>query len=204
MAVGIVAGAAVFAFLLADGPSYAHGFYGRTDAPWFLAVARHPFGAGGHGFPGDPLVQGVAYRYGRILLPLLGWILALGHTSAVPWSLAVAFTLSAGAWVALTAEFAARSGLRASAAAVILACPFTLLWLNAPSIVAEPMAAALVLLAYLLHRDGGHDRGVRFTAAAALLAARRPCSRSFLSSGAPGRPTAGAAWFAGYRSAART
>jgi hypothetical protein len=166
--IGVAAAAAVFALLVTAGPTYGHGFYGHSDAPSFLAVARNPFGTG-HGFPGDPLAQGVAYRFGRVLLPLLGWAFALGKRRAVPWSLAVAFTLSVGAWVALTAELVTRAGRKRVRVWMVLACPFSALWIGAPMIAAEPLAAALVLLVYLAHTEG-RDCEARWAAAAALLA----------------------------------
>jgi hypothetical protein len=154
--------------LFAAGPTYGHGFYGHGDAPSFLAVARNPFGTG-HGFPGDPLAQGVAYRFGRVLLPMLGWVFALGNRRAVPWSLAVAFTISVGMWVALTAELVTRADRKRVRVWMIIVCPFCAVWIARPIVVAEPLAAALVLLAFLAHNDG-RDRETRWAAALALLA----------------------------------
>jgi hypothetical protein len=167
IAAGCVAGVFAFAFLVCSRQSFALGIYGHSDAPWFLAVAKHPFGSG-HPFPGDPLIQGVAYRYGRIMLPLFGWLLGAGQPRAVPWSLAIAFALSVWLLGSVLAEVAGRSRLRRAASAVLLACPFTLLWLNAPAVVSEPLAAGLVILAYLFDRDG-NQRAARISAAAALL-----------------------------------
>jgi hypothetical protein len=166
--IGFGAAVAVFGLLVAAGPTYGHGFFGPSDAPSFLAVARDPFGTG-HGFPGDPLAQGVAYRFGRLLLPLFAWALALGNRRAIPWSLAVAFTISVAAWVTVTGEFVTRAGRKRMRVWMVIVCPFSALWIGAPMIVAEPLAAALVLLVYLLHSDG-RDGEVKLFAAAALLA----------------------------------
>ena len=64
--IGCVPAVATLITLVAVGP---HIFYGHSDADLFLAVAWSPLGNGKH-FPGNHLVQGVAYRYGRIFFPL--------------------------------------------------------------------------------------------------------------------------------------
>lgn len=157
----------VVATLIAVGANGKHGFYGHSDAPLFLEVARHPFG-NGNGFPGNPLVQGVAYRYGRIFFPLTGWLLAFGQASAVRWTLAVSYVASFGAWVALAAEHFRRGGRSPRLAFWVFATPWALLWFVLPDIVSEPMAGALVLLAYLYERQGQHT-SARVTAVFAIL-----------------------------------
>jgi hypothetical protein len=166
--VALPVGVAVAAVFLVAGPTGSHGLYWHGDAPSFLAVARDPFGSG-HGFPGDPLAQGVAYRYGRVLLPFVAWMLALGRSARVPWTLAAVYVASVTAWIAVSAEHLRRSGRQPRLAWWILLCPFASLWLfAAPTVVAEPMAGALVLLAYLYDRDG-RRRGSSVAAAAAML-----------------------------------
>jgi hypothetical protein len=144
------------------------GLYAGSDGTSFLSVARAPFGSG-RGFPGDPLVVGVAYRYGRVLLSLLAWLLAIGRAGAVPCTLAVVFAASVGAWVALTAEFVRRSNRRLLWTATLLACPYVLIWFGGPGVGSEPLAITAVLLAFLLHEDG-RERSSRAVAAMALLA----------------------------------
>ena len=166
----IVAGigvAVVVGTLISVGAYGRHGFYGHSDAPLFLQVARQPFG-NGHGFPGKPLVQGVSYRYGRIFFPLTGWLLALGQAIAVRWTLAVVYVASFAAWVALAGEHLRRGGRNPRLALWIFATPWALLWFVIPDIVSEPMAGALVLLAYLYERDGRH-KGARVSAVFAIL-----------------------------------
>jgi hypothetical protein len=162
LAVAVVVGA-----LVAAGANGSNGFYARSDAPFFLRIARQPFG-NGRPFPGNPLVHGVAYRYGRIFFPLTGWLLALGRPFAVRWTLAAAYVASFGAWVALAGEHLRRGGRSPRVALWIFATPWVLLWIVVPSIVSEPMAGALVLLAYLYERDGRH-KAARFTAGFAIL-----------------------------------
>jgi hypothetical protein len=161
--------AAVVAFgtLMAVGAYGRNGFYGHSDAPLFLAVARDPFGNGRH-FAGNPLVHGVAYRYGRIGFPIVGWLLALGRPAAVRWTLAATYLASFGAWIALAGEHLRRSGRSPRIALWIFATPWALLWFVIPDIVSEPMAGALVLLAYLYEREG-RQRATRLTAVFAIL-----------------------------------
>jgi hypothetical protein len=143
------------------------GFYGPSDAPLFLAVARNPFGNGAH-FVGKALVQGVAYRYGRIGFPIVGWALALGRPSLVRWTLAATYVGAFAAWIALAGEHLRRGGRSPKLALWIFATPWALLWFVNPDIISEPMAGALVLLAYLYERDG-RQRSARVTAAFAIL-----------------------------------
>jgi hypothetical protein len=164
---GIAAFIVGFVLILA-GDGAHHGFYGPSDSPLFLAVARSPFG-NGHSFIGDPRIQGVAYRYGRILLPLTGWVLGLGQTFAVKWTLALAFAASFGAWVAFAAEHLRRGNRSPRIALWVFGTPWALLWLAVPGIVSEPMAGALVLLSYLYARER-RDTGARVAAAFAILA----------------------------------
>jgi hypothetical protein len=166
--VALPVGVAVAVVFLLAGTGGAHGLYRLGDAPSFLAVARSPFGSG-RGFPGDPLAQGVAYRYGRVLLPFVAWLLALGRSSRVPWTLAGLYVVSFTGWIAVAAEHLRRAGRKPTLAWWILACPFVPLFVfAAPTVVAEPMACALVLLAYLFDREGRHGWS-RVAAAAAIL-----------------------------------
>ena len=143
------------------------GFYDPSDAPLFLGVARNPFGNGRH-FVGKALVQGVAYRYGRIGFPIVGWLLALGRPAAVPWTLAIAFVAAFGFWVVFAAEHLRRGARSPWLALWVFGTPWALLWISVPEIVSEPMAGALVLLAYLYERDGRH-KSARVAAAVAIL-----------------------------------
>ena len=163
---GGIAGAIVVAIIVAA-CSGGHDLYGQSDSPLFLAVSKRPFG-NGVPFPGKPLVQGVAYRYGRIGFPFVGWLLALGRPSAARWSLTTVYVASFGAWIAFAAEHLRRGGRNPRLALWVFATPWALLWFVLPDVVSEPMAGALVLLAYLYERRGSH-RSVRIVAAFAIL-----------------------------------
>jgi hypothetical protein len=176
--VALPIGLAVGAACLAAGTAGVHGVYWRGDAPSFLAVARNPLGSG-HGFPGDPMAQGVAYRYGRVLLPFLGWVLALGRASRVPVALAAVYVVTFACWIAVAAEQLRRAGRRPVLAWWILALPFVPLFVFfTPTVVAEPLAGALVLLAYLFDRDG--RGGWSRVAAALAILARETMAVAFL------------------------
>jgi hypothetical protein len=139
------------------------------DAPFFVAVGHHPFG---DTMPGNPLSYGVAYRYGRILFPLSGWLLAFGRVSRVNSALLAVYVASFGAWVAFAAEHLRRNGRRAGLALWILAFPFSILAFFRPEVVSEPMAGALLLLVYLYERDG--RRRAVLVASALLVLTREP------------------------------
>ena len=135
---GVLPALATLVTLVAVDP---HVFYGHSDADLFLAVARSPLGNGRH-FPGDHLAQGVAYRYGRILFPLLGWVVGFGRRSWITWSLAVVYAASVGAWIAATAEHLACGGRNPRLALLVLLLPFSLTWAQLPIVVGEPLAGA--------------------------------------------------------------
>jgi hypothetical protein len=164
--IGLVAAFVVVVALVAGGPPAWRHLFIDSDAPFFLGVGRHPFGSGQ--LPGNPLEYGVAYRYGRILFPLTGWLLALGRPSWVSATLLGTFIASIGAWVAFAAEHLRRNGRRPALALWILALPFMLLTFMRPVVISEPTAGALLLLVYLFERDG-RRRGVYVTAALLVL-----------------------------------
>jgi hypothetical protein len=174
--VGGIAVVVVILALLAKGSAgWAHLFV-ASDAPFFLNVARHPFSRGQ--LPGNPLVYGVAYRYGRIGFPIMGWLLAFGHPPWVPDTLFAVYVASMGAWVAFAAEHLRRNGRRPTLALWILALPFCLTAFAGPTLVSDPMAGALVLLAYLFERDG--RRRAVYVTAALLILTREPMAVALL------------------------
>ncbi len=154
----------VFVVLLASG----HVAWQRSDAPLFEGVARSPFGDGSH-LTNNPKIFGVAYRFGRILYPLLAWTLALGRPQLIRTALAVIFVLGVTVFAAAAAEIARRAGRRPALGACVFAAPFTLCWFGTGVLVSEPVVMALVLLAFLAYADG-HSRRSRALAAVALLA----------------------------------
>jgi uncharacterized membrane protein YhaH (DUF805 family) len=166
----------VVAGLVAAGAHARHNMYRISDGPFFVAVGRHPFGSGQ--LPGNPLVYGVAYRYGRILFPLIGWLTAFGRPSWVASTLLGVYVISFGAWIAFAAEHLRRNGRRPALALGILALPFALLAFVQPVLVSEPMAGALVLLAYLYERDG--RRRAVLVVAALLILTREPMALALL------------------------
>lgn len=172
--IGGVPALGVLATLIAVGP---HVFYGHGDAELFRAVAWSPLGDGRH-FPGDPLAQGVAYRYGRIFFPFLGWFFGFGRRAWITWSLAVVYAASVGAWIAATAEHLARGRRDPRLALLVLLLPFTLVWARLPIVVGEPLAGALVLITYLYAEDRKHVRAI--VAAALTILTREALAIAFV------------------------
>jgi hypothetical protein len=139
-----------------------------SDAPLFESVARAPFGDGHH-FTADPQLYGVAYRYGRILYPLLAWLLAFGRGALIRPALALLFLAGVVVLGAAAAEIARRCGRAPRTGTLAFAVPFTLVWAGTGVLVSEPVVMALVLLAFLADADG-RTRRTRVLAALALLA----------------------------------
>lgn len=138
----------------------------RNDAEFFWLVARNPF-ADGAIFRPFAHEMGDAYRYGRILFPLLAWVLALGRPGAVQWTLILVDLISFGAVVALAAELVARRGATVERGLAVLLTPA--MWFALVLAVSEPFVLALVLAIYLLDQDG-HRVGVLVLGALLLLA----------------------------------
>ena len=148
---GALAIVVVLCGLLAVSAPVRHNMLWTGDAPFFHAIARHPFGSGGWLHPEK---FGDAYRYGRILFPFGAWALALGRPAWVGGSLVVVYVVSFGAWVALAAEHLRRNGRRPALALWIFAFPFSILAFFRPEAVSDPMAGALLFLVYLYEREG--------------------------------------------------
>ena len=142
------------------------GLRARGGRPYFLQIARQPFGTGS-GF-GAPLVGGVAYRFGRIGYPLTGWLLAFGRRDWTATTLTLVLVASFGAWIAFAAEHLRRGGRSPLLGICVLGTPFAILWFALPIGISEPMAGALLLLAFLYERDGRY-RAACVAAAVAIL-----------------------------------
>ncbi len=143
---------AVFAIAVT---THQHSLDLASDSPHFEAIARHPWGDGSDIIA--PSINGTAYRYGRILYPLLAWAIAGGQSQLIRLSLSIVFSVSLGVAVGLAAWLLAQRGRNPHAALAILATPFVLLWLRDPVFVADPTAMALVLAVYVAftcRRDG--------------------------------------------------
>jgi hypothetical protein len=160
MLIGAFPAVLVACVCLASG---AHQLYGHGDADLFLAVARSPFGSGAH-FPGDHLAQGVAYRYGRVLFPALGWALGLGRAAWITWSLVAVFVVAVGWWFAAAAELLRRAGRDPRLAWLLMLMPFGLVWMSSPTVISEPLACALLLSAYLAASEHRTRRSMVFAA----------------------------------------
>src|SRR5436305_12731703 len=92
----------------------------RADGTSFLMIARNLSGRGLGA--GDD-----AYRYGRMLYPLAGFVLAGGHKAWLLWTLPLVNCLAFGAAVAFSVELVARQRRPLPHALAILAVPA--LWL---------------------------------------------------------------------------
>jgi hypothetical protein len=144
----------------------------ESDGGSFAAIARDPFGNAStlHGFMhGHWAIDGTSYRFGRITLPLLAWLLALGQASATLVTLPVVVALAWGGAAAAACELCVRRERRRVLGLVVLATPYTYIWVRTPHLVSESLVLALILFAYLSWTDD--RRGLaRVLAAAAVLA----------------------------------
>jgi hypothetical protein len=138
----------------------------QSDSCFFRLVARHPFGSA-HDFAAVHQVAEAPYRYGRIGLPLLGWILALGHPGWVGWSLIAVYIASIAAVPGIAAVLLDDLGAPPAAAAVVLLAPGLLL--NYGHVYADPLVIALLLLASVFEGRGRRSAALVTLAAAILV-----------------------------------
>jgi len=135
-----------------------NGFYGnQSDALFFRLTARHPFGAT-HGFAALHQITEAPYRYGRIGLPFLAWIFALGRPAWVGWTLIGVYIASIAAIPGIAAVLLDDLGAPPVAAAATLIVPGLLL--NFGHVYSDPLLIALLLLACVLEGRGRRTQAI--------------------------------------------
>src|SRR4051812_27634646 len=96
----LAAGTAVALMVLASSTLHIHGtngFFERAhDSVFYRFTSESPFGTG-RAFIRTGNADEIAYRYGRIGLPLVSWLLAFGQASLVAWTLIAVNTASIAA-----------------------------------------------------------------------------------------------------------
>jgi hypothetical protein len=151
----VLSGATALAMLVLVARALAsHGeavFFNEGDAYLFRETARDLFGQG-HAFAAVNRVSEIPYRYGRMGLPLLAWLLALGRSGWVTWSLIGIQVASIAAIPGLAAALLDEYGAPAIGGAVVLFVPGLLIVYD--KVFADPLLIALILLAYLLDSRG--------------------------------------------------
>jgi hypothetical protein len=162
---GLLAAGVAATVLLVVIASSGHDALFRSDGDLFRRVASDPFGDGSA--IAAPDVYGTSYRYGRILFPLLAWLLALGRAGWVSWTLPIVDVIGFGLLVAAAAELLARRGRPVQRVLALSAVPA--LWLSMAIAYSEPLVIGLALVALLLWEQG-RRRPALVTAALVLLA----------------------------------
>lgn len=138
----------------------------RSDADLFRQVASDPFGDGSA--IATPESSGVAYRYGRILYPLAGWIFGAGRAGATEVALAVVAVAGGVVAVGVAATLLARRGRLPSRSLWLFVVPGV--WIGGIATYSESVVLALLLCALLAELD---ERRVLATCCfAAMLLAR--------------------------------
>src|SRR5688500_15001545 len=105
---GLLATAAVLLLFLAGYALGLRPFDADGDPLSYLRVARDPFGDGSLLVEDGPQ-QGVAYRFGRILFPFAGWLLAGGNDELIQWTMPVVSALAYGCCGVAAAVLVARA-----------------------------------------------------------------------------------------------
>lgn len=125
----------------------------KGDPQSYRLVAEDPFGIGDR-IAADPDVfdQGVEYRYARILFPFLAWLLALGQSGAVAWTIPIVVVGSFGACAYFAAKLCLAAGMPGERALFVAGVPTLISSLAL--LYAEPLAAALILGTFATYLDG--------------------------------------------------
>ena len=126
------------------------GFFREGDASYFHATALDPFGTG-HTFVVAGHASEIPYRYGRIGLPILGWLVAGGRPGLVAWGLVLVHLVAIAAVPGLAAVLLDEYNVPPVAGAVVLVSPLLFVRSN---VCAEPLLVACILLAYVLEAKG--------------------------------------------------
>ena len=138
-------------------------FYAEGDAATYRLIAADLFGRA----PGITGHADAAYRYGRVGLPLLGWLFAFGRPGAVGSTLIwvnVAAIAAIPGLAATLLEVYDRPGVAGTI--VGLAAGLFALYCDP---VAEPLMIALIVLAYLFDAHGRRRTGLVVLAYAVLV-----------------------------------
>jgi len=138
---------------------------GESDSYFFRLTARQPFGST-RGFVAVHQAPEAPYRYGRIGLPMLSWVLALGKPALVGWSLIAVYVASIAAVAGIAAVLLDDLGAPPLGAGLVLLAPGILL--NYSHVYADPLLIALLLLACVFEGRGRRSAAL-ITLAAAIL-----------------------------------
>jgi hypothetical protein len=149
-------GVAVALLVLATREISAQGhmqFFRDGDSFFYLLTGRDVFGHG------DAFVRAAAaqapYRYGRMGMPFISWVLVLGRPGLVEWSMIGVYLASIAAIPGIAATLLDEYGAPPIGAAFVLLTPGLLL---VPGLVyADPLQIAVILIACLL--EARHKRG---------------------------------------------
>jgi hypothetical protein len=161
-ATGLALGVLAVILLLQQGQT---PFFSLGDSKFFLLIGRDLFGTG-HGFAAIQAAGQIPYRYGRVGLPFVAWILAFGRPGLVGWTLIGVNLVALAAIPGLAACFLAEHRAPPAAAALVLILPaFILLY---GSVLSDPLVIALLLLAFVLDARS-HRRATLVTLACAIL-----------------------------------
>jgi hypothetical protein len=130
-----------------------NGFFNEAnDAVFYRRVALSPFGTG-RSFIEAGYANEIAYRYGRIGLPLVSWLVALGRPSFVPWTLIGVHLAAIAAVPGLSATLAAEYDAPPIAGAAVLLS--SILFIRGV-VYGEALLIACILLAYVLEARQHH------------------------------------------------
>ncbi len=144
----------------------ASQFFATGDPRLFLLTTRDLFGTG-HGFAALGFAAEIPYRYGRMGLPLLAWLLAAGRPALVAWTLIGINLVALTAIPGLAAVLLDDHDAPPRAAAWILVLPaFVVLFGN---VFSDPLVIALLLVAYLLERRSRRGSALALLAFAVLV-----------------------------------
>src|SRR5258708_4033026 len=122
-------------------------FFDGGDERMFWLTTRDLFGTG-HGFAALGRAAEIPYRYGRVGLPFVAWVLALGHPGWVGITLIAVNVVAIAAIPGLAATLLDGYDVPPVLGLLVLLAPGLLVLIE--NVVAEPLLIALILFAYQL------------------------------------------------------
>lgn len=129
-------------------------FFESDDPAFFRAVASDPFGSGAAFEELDRPAE-TAYRYGRIGLPLVAWLLAAGRPDATAATLVIVNLAAIATIPILCGMLLARRGRDPRLGALMIVLPSLLIVVD--RVYAEPLMVATLLAGFVL-LDARHTR----------------------------------------------
>ncbi len=121
------------------------------DAQWYFFIASDPLGA-------EKVLDSPAYRYQRIIYPMLVRVLSLGQVEWIPWTMLIVNLAAAGLCTFLLATSIAKNGGSPWFALTLCGSFGFLLAMRLDLL--EPLTLVLAIAGWIMYKEGKSTRGI--------------------------------------------